>query len=403
MRGNSFLASASGNLVRKIFFSLFRGGSSNHSVDCVAPVSDQFSLSLLRHELRTPLVGMLGMSELLLKSGLNGEQRHLLLALEESGRQMQRLVDRMGARDRAYIDTSLAPNKPFDGLRFMEQIVRAHWPAASAKGIDLLLSFDCHLPVQWISDPCYLRQALDNLLANAIKFTHCGFVLVEARRWGGAGSGPCGLELRLTDTGIGIAPEDSRRIYSVHEQGGGEVAHLYGGSGLGLAVCQELAARLGGRLQHESIHSGGVCFKMSLPRIAQAAAAEADQLRPRLLAELKCRLALGDPLNGVVQNLLGRMGVAVDCVEDRMQHTLSGQIDALFCHSARIAEPSWNVQAFGAKSRPLLLWRECVNGVSGPGREREFKAVALPQPILRSNLEPLLLQLILQRKLQNLA
>jgi hypothetical protein len=81
-----------------------------------------------------------------------------------------------------------------------------------------------------------------------------------------------------------------------------------------------------------------------------------------------------------------------------MEQIPSGQWDALFCNSARIGEVSRNTHGSGEKSRPLLLWRERAGGLSGSSPESEFKTIELPQPILRSNLEPLLLQLVLQRK-----
>jgi hypothetical protein len=282
----------------------------------------------------------------------------------------------------------------------MERIVRAHWPAARDKGIDLHLLIDRQLPANWVTDPRCLRQVLDNLLANAVKFTQHGHVMLEARRSGEAGVGPCGLELRVTDTGSGIAPGDKGRIYALHEQGNQQAGCEFGGSGLGLAICSHLARRLGASLGHEPCSGGGVRFTLSLPLAGRSIDELPLRFQPKLLKSQRCLIALKDPANSVALNLLDRMGIETECARYWQPRDGAASFDAVFCDSVQAVEWGWKMQGGSKSCRPLLLWRERAEDSLTPGESCEFKWLELPQPMLHSNLEPLMLQLALQRKLQ---
>lgn len=351
-------------------------------------------MNLLRHELRTPLSGILGMAALLRDSRLAGEQQQFVLALQASGRQMQRLVERMRAAEPALIRAGL---EPVNGLQLLDQVIRAHWPAAKDKGIGLYLVFDHHLVENWYSDGACLRQLLDNLLANAIKFTHRGHVLLEARAAEPEQHGKRGIELQVRDTGIGIARSDGRRIYSIREQGSGDVAQRYGGSGLGLFVCAHLTQLLGGSVQHRPQAGGGTCFKVVLPGIADPARDTAHRLRPALLMGLRCQLALSQPASRVVTHWLRRIGVQVSFMARRKLRQLPDQCDALICDSELIDFSIGGLQSGAGCSRPVLLSRYFPPPAMGPEDAHGMRALELPQPILQSNLEPLMLQLALQR------
>ncbi len=351
---------------------------------------------MLRHELRTPLTGILGMSELLQASGLAGEQRRIVLALQESGRQMERLIDRMAVHAPTSIDDAATRFEPLNGLRMLEQVIRAHWPPALKKGIGLYLVFDHRLAENWHSDAASLRQLLDNLLANAIKFTHRGYVLVEAVPAAPYGQGPYGVELRVRDTGIGIARRDGRRIYSAREQGSANGSRHYGGSGLGLFVCSKITAFLGGSVQHRPNAGGGTSFKVVLPGIAGPVPGSAPRLRPSLLTCMQGQLALAKPVNRVVAHWLRRIGVQATFSRNHELDPLPSGCDFVICDSNRMsASPRWT-QAAAGHGRPVLLSPHLPPGKK-VGGQHEIGMLELPQPILYSNLEPLLLQLALQR------
>jgi len=357
-------------------------------------------LSLLRHELRTPLAGIQGMSELLRESGLAGEQLGLVLALQESGRQMESLIERMTANRPDWTYGHAITRAPINGLQFLEQVIRAHWPSAVKKGIGLHLVFDHRLPEIWHSDAACLRQLLDNLLSNAIKFTHRGFVLVDAHPKRLAHSGKDDIELCVSDTGIGITGLRDRRIYSAGVQGGEDVHRRYGGAGLGLFICERITALLGGSVRHQPGPAGGTCFRLVIPGMADTAANKPRRIRPSLLAGLRCRLELGAPFDRVVAEWLRRMGVQVNCVRNHDADQLPGGCDFSIVDSGDIAFPACETQAGQGKGRPVMLLPQFPQLIAGDAdNPHQTSVLELPQPILMSNLEPLVLRFALQRAL----
>jgi len=359
--------------------------------------------NLLRHELRTPLTGILGMSELLQKSGLAGEQRRLALALLESGRQMKRLIDRTALPAPPGVGDRLTACEPVNGLQLLEQVIRAHWASACKKGIGLYLDIDYRLGENWQVDMTRMRQLLDNLLANAIKFTHRGFVLLGAQIAEPGPDGDHGLELIVHDTGIGIPSCDSRRIYSVCEQGSDGVRQRYGGSGLGLFVCEHITTLLGGRLWHHANEDGGSCFKVVLPGLTKPREDKPQRLRPALLAGLRCQLALREPGKRVVTNILQRLGVQVRTMECSWPSPIPPHCDAVICDSSSTEPSGGEIPAAFENGKPVLLSRYVSPAISGDKNGHQTRLVELPQPILRSNLEPLLLHLALQRAMYGFA
>jgi len=398
MRGKTFRVLKSRRPVRRLICGLSRNRAGFISRRRSARAIQSTGMDLLRHELRIPLTGILGMSGLLRNSRLAGEQRQLVLALQASGRQMERLVERMLTAEPV---VSLTRVEAVNGLKLLDQVMRAHGPAAMDKGIGLHLVFDHRLAENWYSDVACLRQLLDNLLANAIKFTHRGYVLVEARSAGPDPHGKGGIELQVRDTGIGIARSDGRRIYSIREQGSADVVQRYGGSGLGLFVCERITGLLGGSVQHRSEAGGGTCFKVVLPGIADPAHNTAHRLRPALLAGLECQLGLGQPVSRVVTHCLRRIGVKVSSMGKQKLRQLPGRCDAVICDSRRIGFPLGGLQSAAGSGRPVLLSRYFPSAAMGWEDEHGIRALELPQPILQSNLEPLLLQLALQRAMSD--
>lgn len=331
------------------------------------------TLDVLRHELRTPLTGILGMAELLRQSGLNGEQLQLLDALEQAGHQLTGLLQRAeAAPERRTADRRITDVQPrrmtFNGLHLLEGIARMHSVAARHRGLGLYLLFDYRLPLMWYSDEGLVRQALDNLLANAIKFTQSGHVLLEAR-----GRREHGLVLTITDTGPGIAPCDAQAIYEFGRLGRIGNTAPCSGSGFGLFVCRRIAENLGGTLTHAATRHGGTSFILRLPGVVSSVPTGPERLYPRLLAGSVCEVSLPSPLNRVVAHALRRMGVVVRFRErDGAAEAADVQNDVTF----RITGNPPRCEAAGL-------------------------ALELPQPILPANLEPLMLRLALLRRMQD--
>lgn len=326
------------------------------------------------------------MAELLQESGITGEHRKFLLALRDSGLQMRQLIEHCGSRRAG------AGIQHFNGLHLMEQVVRAHWPEALKRGIGLYLLFDHRLPECWHSDASGLRQMVDNLLSNAVKFTPQGHVLVHVRQSGNDRNGAAGVEVSVCDTGIGIAHVDRHRIWSIHDQGSGIDARRCGGSGLGLFICREIVASLGGSLRHRPNPVGGTCFTAVLPGIANAGASR-GRLHPGLLTGLRCRLALGEPASGVLAEWLRRMGVRVTPGPKDGFDARPGNYDFV------ITEPG-PVDVAGSRISCGML----ISRFSSTGRDKhETEVSALPAPLLYSNLQPMILRIALARAMSGRA
>lgn len=218
-------------------------------------------LATLGHEVRTPMTGVLGMSELLLGTGLDARQRGYAQSIRHAGQHLLRLVN--DALDLARIEAGKLELDPqdFDVRELVAAAVALVSPAARQRGLALGVDIAADVPQALHGDALRVRQILLNLLNNAIKFTERGRVDLRVRA--GAGGG---MRLDVADTGPGINAEQRERLFRRFEQGEGpRTTSRYGGSGLGLAICQELAVAMGGRIGVDSEPGKGTCFTVELP------------------------------------------------------------------------------------------------------------------------------------------
>ncbi len=404
MQGRFLQSFEPGSLLRALARTLISSRANVFSVAPLAQAERTLALDLLRHELRAPVAGILGLCELLQKSDLSCEQFQLANAVEASGQQLLRLISRFGAGiDAAGAGTNRArePGKKqaLNGPVFMEQIIRAHWPDAQRKGIGLFLLYDHRLPACWHADIGCLRQLLDNLLSNAIKFTRHGYVLVEVRQEQLDSCGRVDVELMVSDTGIGIAHCDRARIYAIGEQGSGDVADLSSGSGLGLYVCKHMVSLLGGSITHESPGDARTSFRVQLPGLAVRGAREFERLQAGLLKGINCLLAVRPPLAAVLEQLLLRMGAPARAGSTPRAMGIPAGVDAVIVDSSLLTGREHQVAGRSNQSRIVLLSRRYMPDTLDIKARQEFDVIELPQPVLRSNLEPHLLRLALQKKL----
>ena len=229
-------------------------------------------LATLGHEVRTPMTGVLGMSELLLATKLDERQHRYIRSIQNAGRHLLRLVN--DALDLARIEAGRLEldQQDFDLRELLDEVVALTAPMAERRGLTFTSEIDPRLPAALRGDAVRVRQILLNLLSNAVKFTERGQVRLQALPLDGQG-----LRLVVSDTGPGINAEQQARLFRRFEQGDG--AHTrYGGSGLGLAISQELAAAMGGGIAVESTPGEGTRFVVDLPLpVAQGDAAGAVQ------------------------------------------------------------------------------------------------------------------------------
>lgn len=218
-------------------------------------------LANLGHEVRTPMTGVLGMSELLLDSPLEPRQRTYTQSIRMAGEHLLLLVN--DALDLARIESGKLElqSQPFDLDLLLTDVQQLMAPLAEQKGLTFELENTLPPGHQAEGDLLRVRQVLLNLLGNAVKFTGTGRIVLRAHCTGSAS-----VCFEVEDSGPGIGPEQQKRLFGRFEQAdGARTAAQYGGSGLGLAISRELVQAMGGDIQVRSQLGHGTCFMVQLP------------------------------------------------------------------------------------------------------------------------------------------
>jgi len=315
-------------------------------------------LATLGHEVRTPMTGVLGMSELLLGTALDPRQRGYTTAIQKAGTHLLRLVN--DALDLARIEAGKLEldQQDFDLRELLDGVAALSAPLATQRGLDFACKVDPAVPTWLRGDPGRVRQILLNLLGNAIKFTEHGQVALHAAPLVGGG-----VVLSIQDTGPGMSAEQQARLFQRFEQAeGARTAARYGGSGLGLAICQELAVAMGGRIQVQSTPGQGTRFLVELP--LPAAAAPRALLRP-----------LAPEATGALSVLL---------VEDdaTIAEVITGLLQARG-HQVRAVPHGLAALTEAALARfDIALLDLDLPGMDGLALARQFRAQGMPLPLL---------------------
>jgi PAS domain S-box-containing protein len=254
-------------------------------------------LANMSHEIRTPMNGVLGMTELLLGTGLSDKQRRFAEAVYRSGETLLEIINDILDFSKIEAGKLELESVDFNLRTVVEDVFELLAPRAHQKRLELASRIEPAVPSVVRGDPMRLRQVLTNLVGNAIKFTEQGEVVVAVRCDGAAADGLNRVVFEVRDSGIGMRPDALEKLFTVFMQADQSMSRRYGGTGLGLAISKQLVELMGGSITVESRFGEGSVFRFDVPLLAGDVAAVTSAVDTTRLRGRRVILVEDNPTN----------------------------------------------------------------------------------------------------------
>jgi CheY-like chemotaxis protein len=220
-------------------------------------------LANMSHEIRTPMHIIMGIAQILEESPLNDDQKKQVNMFKKAGNNLLNIINDILDISKIESGNLIIKNTKININNILEDIVDLCMPKALAKNLDLTFKINNNVPIEFIGDDTRIKQILINLVSNAIKFTDKGAVTINIET--NIDSTKKGnIYFSVADTGIGISPEDSQRLFQPFSQAHSSMTKSYGGTGLGLAISKRLVELMGGEIWLSSKEALGSTFFFTL-------------------------------------------------------------------------------------------------------------------------------------------
>jgi PAS domain S-box-containing protein len=278
--------------------------------------SKSIFLANMSHEIRTPMNGILGAAELMFDQQVDHEQRQYIDIIHSSSHSLLNIINDILDLSKIESGNFELEQINFDLHQLCNEVYQLFSNSAKQKGVQILYFYSADLPQFWIGDPNRIRQILNNLVSNALKFTHQGRIdiRVQGER---LAKHQYNLKIHIKDSGIGIVDKKIEKIFSAFKQADTSTGRKYGGTGLGLTISQHLASAMQGRIEVESQLGIGSTFSLHVP--LKPGVIESHIKRSGLMRNYQAKVLLAEDneVNAkIASKILAKLGIETIVVKN---------------------------------------------------------------------------------------